>query len=213
MEENNVVISAEQIIEKCADKDNSLTYDIKKLYAGLDFADPLNKDPTACILVIISVDTNNIITIENVRTISKQEDLLFSIRCELNKFNIRLGVGGLGYSNNDISHKLQQEFDDRYLSSRLCTKILNHLKYNNDEWPRVIGFEKDYYIEKMLNMLENGFIRIPYNVPGRVDWLIKQFEVSKTESSMGIFAGIQTGLLALINAYLAWEFDMTKEIL
>jgi hypothetical protein len=130
-----------------------------------------------------------------------------------------LSVGDIGDAY-DLTHKLQRVYDEKFLASRSCHKVNGHIKYSNDEWPKTIVFEKDYYISELLGLLKEGRIKFPGGSLDRIEWLIEHcasMEIKVTRDKSGEplkkyvkGSGANDGLMALLNAYLAWKFDVTQ---
>jgi hypothetical protein len=137
----------------------------------------------------------------------------------MRQYGIQLAVGDIGYSN-DFSGLLHQTYGDRYLVSRAHNKINNHIKYNPDAFPKEIIFERDYYIGELYEQMKKGMIRFPYGDYERVAWLIEHcasMEIKPSISKNGdpsihyVKGGTPNdGLAALLNAYIAYKFIVSK---
>jgi hypothetical protein len=135
------------------------------------------------------------------------------------RYNMTLSIGDIGDAY-DLTHKLQLIYDEKFLASRSSHKVNGRIKYSNDEWPKTVVFEKDYYISELLGLLKEGRIKFPGGSLDRIEWLIEHcssMEIKVTRDKSGEplkkyvkGSGANDGLMALLNAYLAWKFDVTQ---
>jgi hypothetical protein len=200
MEENKVVLSAEQIIDKCADKTRSMTFYGKKLYAGFDFK---NKDYSFGFTVILSEDYG----IFNIECAYLQDGTFEDFSKDIRLYNPVKTLGGY-LDNEDVNAKLKREFGSSYISSRRCLNVSDNINYSLNEWPASVCFKSDYYISKILDLLQNGKIKFPYANKNESDWLIEQCKVELVDPENNKYGKYicQPGFYALMNAYLAWEY-------
>jgi hypothetical protein len=200
MEENNAVISAEQIIEKCADKTKSMTFYGKTLYGGFDFR---NKNYDFGFVVMLS-ECYGVFNIE----CAYFHDGLFEDFCsDIKTYNPVISFGSY-LEAQDINHKLKKEFGDLYISGIRACKVADDMKVNKVEWPVSVVFSNDAYISKVLDLLKNGKIKFPYaNHKYETDWFIEQCKVELTDPENKYCKYVcQPGFYALVNAYLAWLY-------
>jgi hypothetical protein len=128
-------------------------------------------------------------------------------------------VGDIGDAF-DLTHDLQNMYGNRFLASRAQQKVNRHIKYSSDEFPKIIVFERDYYISELIGLLKNGQIRFPYGSHDRVSWLVRHccsMEVKVTQDRSGEpirryvkGTSANDGFMALLNAYIAWKYDVTQ---
>lgn len=134
------------------------------------------------------------------------------------QYSISMAVGDIGYAG-DLTYILQKEHPN-FLASDARPHIKNKVKFVDDEFPQVIRFEKNYYIAELLDWLKKGKIRFPYGSYEKVAWLIEhccsmetKITMSRTGEPIINYVKGSTpndGLMALLNAYLAYKYDLTK---
>ena len=169
---------------------------------------------------VILVPDGNVFNVEFATRLMKNDPEYKEQHVEemFKRYNLALAVGDIGDAG-DLTHRLQKKFDERFLASRASHRITGHIKYSSDEWPKTIVFEKDYYISEVLALLRDGRIRFPKKSYMRIEWLIEhcasmEIKITKDKSGEPLKkfvkgAGQNDGLMALINAYLAWKWDVT----
>lgn len=134
------------------------------------------------------------------------------------QYSISTAVGDIGYAG-DLTHMLQERHPN-FLASDAKPHIKNKIKFVQDEFPKVIRFEKNYYIAELLDWLKRGRIRFPYGSFEQINWLIDHccsMETKVTMSRTGdpvlnyVKGGSPNdGFMALLNAYIAYKYDLTK---
>jgi hypothetical protein len=137
----------------------------------------------------------------------------------MRQYSIQLAVGDIGYSN-DFSAMLHNTYGDRYLVSRAHNKVNDKVKFNVDAFPKELVFERDYYISEMFEQMKKGMIRFPYGDYEKVAWLVdhcSSMELKPSISKYGdhtihyVKGGTPNdGFMALLNAYLAYKFLITR---
>lgn len=138
----------------------------------------------------------------------------------MRQYSIQLALGDIGYSN-DFSYNLHQAYGDRYLVSRAHSKINNYIKFNVDAFPKEVIFERDHYIGELFEQMKKGMIRFPFGDYEKCSWLIDHcasMEIKPSISKNGNDPSIHyvkggtpnDGFMALLNAYLAYKFLVTK---
>jgi hypothetical protein len=138
----------------------------------------------------------------------------------MRQYNIQLAVGDIGYSN-DFSQDLQNIYGDKYIVSRAHPAVSDHIKYRYDAFPKEILFERDYYIGQLFEQMKKGMIRFPYGDYERIAWLVEHcssMEIKPTVSRTGGDPSVHyvkggtpnDGFMALLNAYLAYKFLVTR---
>ena len=226
-------ITSQEIRDKCIDKDRKMVQYIysesgRRTYAGFDWGqrgalDQISghgrKGSYSC-AVILTV-TGGIFNIEFATRLLRPdpETKLGTVEEMFRRYNMSLSVGDIGDAY-DLTHKLQRIYDEKFLASRASHKVTGHIKYSNDEWPKTIVFEKDYYISELLGLLKEGRIKFPGKSYDRIDWMIEHcssMEIKVTRDKSGEplkkyvkGSGANDGMMALLNAYLAWKFDVTQ---
>jgi Phage terminase large subunit (GpA)/Intein splicing domain len=226
-------ITAQEIREKCIDKGRKMVKYIfpesgKRVYAGFDWgqrgaleqiAGRGRKGSYSC-AVILTV-SGNIFNIEFATRLLRPdpETKKSTVEEMFRRYNMALSVGDIGDAY-DLTHQLQRTYDEKFLASRSSHRVNGHIKYSNDEWPKTIVFEKDYYISEILGLLKDGRIKFPGGSLDRIEWLIEHcasmdIKVTRDKSGEPLKkyvkgSGANDGLMALLNAYLAWKFDVTQ---
>lgn len=134
------------------------------------------------------------------------------------QYSISMAVGDIGYAG-DLTYILQKEHPN-FLASDARPHIKNKIKFVSDEFPNVIRFEKNYYIAELLDWLKKGKIRFPYGSYEQVAWLIEhccsmEIKITMTRTGEPVInytkgSTPNDGFMALLNAYLAYKYDLTK---
>ena len=144
---------------------------------------------------------------------SKKETINYFMR----KYSVNLAVMDLGYTG-DLSQVMQTEHGERFLCSQASNKVNNHIKFNSDVFPKVITFERDYWIAEFYDQMRKGNVRFPLGDYEKVAWLMQHcanMEIKPSKSSSGDFsphyikAGANDGFMALLNAYIAYKFSIS----
>jgi hypothetical protein len=170
---------------------------------------------------VLSVKGPNLLSIE-FATKFKRNDLASKkgiIDQIMRQYSVQLAVGDIGYSN-DLSEILHASYGDRYIVSRVASKLNNHIKFNSEAYPKEINFEKDYYISELFSLMKKGQIRFPFGDYEKLAWLIahcSSMEIKPSilrmgEPSIHYVKGStpNDGMMALLNGYLAYKFLITK---
>lgn len=138
----------------------------------------------------------------------------------MRQYSVQLAIGDIGYSN-DFSYDLHQSYGDRYLVSRAHPKINGHVKYSYDAMPKEIVFERDFYIRELYEQMKKGMIKFPFGDYEKIGWLIEHccsMDIKPSIPRSGADPTIHyvkgstpnDGFMALLNAYLAYKFLITK---
>jgi hypothetical protein len=232
-------ITADQIEEICADKKRTFRRSIglsenKRVYVGADWGQKIDADALAVgekgkrqrgqsysSVVVLSAEGPGILSIEYAKLL-KKNDLEYKkafIDETFRRYSVHLGVGDIGYAN-DLTEILQRDYNDRFLASRAVGSVKHHAKVSLDTFPKEIAFERDYYIAELFDLMKAGKIRFPYGSYEQIGWLVQHccsMEIKPTIDRSGN-VGIRyvkgstpnDGFMALLNAYLAYKFDITK---
>ena len=145
---------------------------------------------------------------------SKKETINYFIR----KYSCNLAVMDLGYTG-DLSEVLQTEHGDKFLTSQASHRVNEHIKYNDQVFPKVITFERDYWIAELYDQMRKGNVRFPLGDYEKIFWLIQHctnMEIKPSISRSGevspkyIKTGPNDGFMALLNAYLAYKFYVSN---
>lgn len=133
-------------------------------------------------------------------------------------YSVQLAIGDIGFSN-DFSTLMHTSYGDRYLVSRAHNKVNGHVKFSADAFPKEIVFERDHYISEAYELMKKGQFRFPYGDYEQIAWLVEHcsnMEIKPSISRVGeptvhyVKAGPNDGMMALLNAYLAYKFLLTK---
>lgn len=137
----------------------------------------------------------------------------------MRQYSIQLAIGDIGFSN-DFSEIMHTAYGDRYLVSRAHNKINNHIKYNQESFPKEITFERDFYISELYDLMKKGNIKFPFGDYEKIAWLVQHcasMEIKPSISRVGeptihyVKGGTPNdGFMALLNAYIAYKFIVTK---
>ncbi len=231
------IISPEEIREFCGDperkfratitpEDNELVFlgidigaknDLEQLIDGPKKTTQGQSYSTA---VIISITGPQRISIEKAEKFkrndfaSKKETIKYFMR----KYSCNLAVMDLGFTG-DLSEVLQTEYGDKFLSSQASHRVNEHIKYNDSVFPKVITFERDYWIAEFYEQMRKGNVRFPLGDYEKIAWLIQHctnMEIKPSISRAGevspkyIKSGPNDGFMALLNAYLAYKFYISN---
>jgi len=138
----------------------------------------------------------------------------------MRQYSVQLAMGDIGFSN-DFSCTLHNIYGDRYLVTRAHPKVNGHVKFSIDAFPKELVFERDYYIGELYEQMKNGMIRFPFGDYEKVAWLIEHCCSMEKKPSISRNGGDPTihyvkgstpndGFMALLNAYLAYKFIISK---
>ena len=135
-------------------------------------------------------------------------------------YNVKTAVGDVGYGY-ELMCDLNNKFGDTFLASEAGSgQVHGKVKFDEKDVPPTIRFEKDHYIEKMFNLFRAGAIRFPFGSWELVGWLVQHCAsmIAKPVADRAGNVRIKyikgnipnDGFMALINAYLAYEYDITN---
>jgi len=137
----------------------------------------------------------------------------------MRQYSVQLSVGDIGFSN-DFSSILHSSYGDRYLVSRAHNKVNGYTKFSADAFPKEIVFERDHYIGELYEQMKKGMVRFPFGDYEKIGWLIEHCASMEIKPSISK-GGDPTihyvkgstpndGFMALLNAYIAYKFLITK---
>lgn len=137
----------------------------------------------------------------------------------MRQYSVQLAVGDIGFSQ-DFSEILHHAYGDRYLVSRAHNKVNDHVKFRPDAFPKEIIFERDFYISELYELMKKGNVRFPMGSYEQLAWLIEHCSSMEIKPSLSKYgdhtlhyvkgATPNDGFMALLNAYIAYKFIMTK---
>ena len=115
---------------------------------------------------------------------------------------------------------MHNTYGDRYIVSRAHSKVNNYVKFNQEAYPKELVFERDHYIGELYEQMKKGMIKFPFGDYEKIAWLIEHcasMEIKPSISRGGdpsvhyVKGGTPNdGFMALLNAYLAYKFLITK---
>lgn len=137
----------------------------------------------------------------------------------MRQYSVQLAIGDIGFSQ-DFSTMLHTSYGDRYLVSRAHNKVNGHVKFSTDAYPKEIVFERDHYIGELYEHMKKGNVKFPYGDYEKLAWLIEHCSSMEIKPSISKFGDHSIhyvkggtpndGFMALLNAYLAYKFILTK---
>lgn len=231
-------ISIEEIIELCGDRERKMRPRIEPgseemVLMGIDYGARADLEQLAKInhsnrqgssyttAVILSVKGPNLFHVELGLKFQRNdpESKKGIIDNLLRQYSVDLCIGDIGFSN-DFSYNLQVAYGDKYLVSRASAKLNDKARFYPEMMPKEIKFERDYYIGEMFDILKKGQIRFPLGDYDKIAWLINHCTSMELKPSISKFGDPSIhyvkgsipndGFMALLNAYLAYKFLLTK---
>lgn len=230
-------ITAEEIILTCGERERKMRARIKPgeeqlVLLGIDYGLRSSLEQTAnpekrsqgqsyTTAVVMSVKGPSLFQIDLAIKFPKNDPeakkgLIDTI---MRQYSVDLCIGDIGFSQ-DLSHTLHTMFGDKYLVSRAHSKVNDKIKYSMDTYPKEIVFERDFYIGEMFELLKKGQFKFPLGDYDRISWLIEHCTSMELKPSISRFGDPEIhyvkgstpndGFMALINAYLAYKFILTK---
>jgi hypothetical protein len=228
------LISPEEIYENCGDIGRQFTKSIgshenKMVYAGFDWGQRGALDQLAgrqrgqsySCGVILTAESPNRFVIEFATRLQKTDpqSKLDIVDEMFRRYSIQVAVGDIGDAY-DLTHALQRKYFERFLASRAAPKVIGHVKFTRDIFPKEIVFERDYYYSELMGLLKSGAIRFPMGQFEEVSWLINHCCSMDVRANIGrqgdpIRRYIKgpspnDGFASLLNAYLAYKFHITQ---
>lgn len=136
----------------------------------------------------------------------------------IKRYNTKLAICDIGFAN-DFNEIMQTSYGDRFLSSQASGKVNDRVKYNADIFPKIITFERDFWIMELYEQMRKGLIRFPLGSYEQVAWLMQHcsnMEIKPSISRSGdvsphyVKSGANDGFAALLNGYIAYKFYISK---
>lgn len=231
-------IDIETLDNKCGEVERKVVKSLPKdpnvkVYAGFDWGEKNEAAPSedgrfknqgksySC-GVILTADGPELLSVQ-FATRLKKNDLQYKLDVVdemFRRYNVDLAVGDIGGAG-DLSDLLYQKYNNRFLPSRAVGNLKNHIVFQNDRFPPEIQFERDYHYSEIYEVMKKGLIKFPYHEKTfeSIEWLlhhITQGNDIKTRvdargelKSNFVKSGNNDGFCALLNAYLAWKFDIS----
>lgn len=225
-------ITMEEILEKCSDKRamrSGISRDEgKKVFAGFDWGkkgDDGEKGggQSYSTAVVLTEDGPNRLLID-FATILKKNDNQYKrdvIHEVMRKYSVTQAVGDIGYAH-ELTEDMQREYGERFLSSRMCNSVNGYIKMSNQDFPKEILAEREYHLHEIFNIMKRGMIRFPLKNDKsfeQISWLIEHCCSMEVKITFNVVnepvrrfvkgATPNDGLMALLNAYLAYKYYIT----
>jgi hypothetical protein len=220
-------ITRAEIYEKCRDSERSFARSIspkeRSVYLGVDWGgkddgDDSNIGQSYSCVVIMSAMPDGTLLVEHAHKLRKQD---FDYKKETihemyKRFGVKQGLSDW-FFGQDVVHDLQRHYGPRFLGAQGSGNLLKPLKFREDEL--IVSYNKDLMIEEIFDLFRKGKIRFPWKSFEYIEWLIDH--CTSMESAIRTVGGqpVKTyikgpspndGLMALMYAYMAYKFDITK---
>jgi len=137
----------------------------------------------------------------------------------MRQYSCDLAVCDIGFAG-DLNQILQTEYGDKFLSSQSLPRVNDHIKFNEQVFPKIITFEKDYWVADLYEQMRKGSVRFPLGDYEKIAWLIQHctsMEIKPSISRTGditphYIKGSQPndGFMALLNAYIGYRFYVSN---
>jgi hypothetical protein len=137
----------------------------------------------------------------------------------IRKYSINLAVCDFGYAH-DLNEILQTEYGEKFLSSEATNKVKDHIKYDSETFPRIIRFERDFWIADLYEQMKKGNVRIPMGSYEQIVMLIQHIcsmEIKPSISRAGDItphyvkgSSPNDFFMAMLNAYIAYKFYISQ---
>jgi hypothetical protein len=132
------------------------------------------------------------------------------------RFGVKIAVADLGFGN-DIVPELQREYSSRLIGCYNSGSLVNPVKFDPEELRLMCN--KDLMLEEVFSQMRKSKILFPWQSYEQISWLIEHCcsmeKEEKTVNGQVITkyvkgAGPNDGLMALMYAYLAYKFYLTR---
>jgi len=220
-------ITRAEIYEKCRDADRSFAKSLnpreRNVYLGVDWGgkddgEDSNIGQSYSCVVILSSAPDGTLLVEHAHKLRKQD---FDYKKETihemyKRFGVKQGLSDW-FFGQDVVHDLQRHYGPRFLGAQGSGNLLKPLKFREDEL--IVSYNKDLMVEEIFDLFRKGKIRFPWKSFEYIEWLIDH--CTSMESAIRTIGGqpVKTyvkgpspndGLMALMYAYMAYKFDITK---
>jgi len=238
-------LTVDEIIRNCGDFDRTYVSRIsndsckngRNVYMGIDWGKKIDTSQLSkgdiknnltggksfSTLVVLQVEGPKLLSVKFATKLAKR-DLQYKldvVNQAMINYNVKCAVGDIGYGH-EIMGELQQMYGRRFLASEASgAKIQGRIKFDENDFPMTIRFEKDVHIGEMFRLLKSGGIRFPLHSKTyeQIAWLMQHCCSMVSKPQMDRYGNERIrfckgptpndGLMALINAYLAYKFDVT----
>lgn len=224
---SDMPISRDEIESLCKDQDRVFSRTIRpeqrKAWMGVDWGGKIDEENSSggqsysCV-VVISADSSGTISVEfayRMRSTDFQHKMEF-VKEMYKNYNLRVAVADWGYGH-DICNELQKIYGNRFISAETSGTMKKAVTYDDNQLR--IHWNKDYYIEELFDLMRKGKVRFPWKSFEKMDWLIEHITSMEVQHTMvngaprkKYIKGVlpNDGFMALIYAYLAYKFEMSK---
>lgn len=220
-------LSKAEVLEKCMDPDRYFSKRIdsktKNTYLGIDWGEKVDVDgiergQSFSCMVVLSAMHDGTLLVEHAHKLRqnspsyRRETLAEMYR----RFGIKQGVSDIFYGRDTVM-EMQNHYRDKLLGAQGSGQLIKPLRYREDEL--MISYNKDLLIDEIFTLFRKGKIRFPWQSYEYVEWLIDHCVSMETSVKMVNGQSIKTykkgsipndGLMALMYAYIAFKFDITK---
>ncbi len=230
-------ITTEEIETFCADKGRRMRSAITpdenlRVFIGIDYGlkadaeqmrnhNKKSQGQSYTTAVVLSAQGPNLLSVEFALKFKRNdmESKKGIIDTMMRQYSCNLAIGDIGFSQ-DFSTMMHKVYGDRYLVSRAHPQINGKVKFTEDSYPKEIVFERDHYIGELFELMKKGNIRFPFGDYDKIGWLIQHCASMDLYPSLSKFGDPtihyvkggepNDGLMALLNAYLAYKFYVTN---
>lgn len=216
-----------EILDKCIDYDRAFSSVIrpneKVTYLGMDWGekvdgDNIDRGQSFSCMVVLSAQSDGTLLVEHAHKLRqntpsyKKETISEMFR----RFSIQRAISDFFYGQ-DIVREMQVYYKDRLLAAQGSGNMIKPLIYKEDEL--IVAYNKDLIIDELFTLFRNGKIRFPWKSYEYVEWLIDHSVSMETGVKIVNGQSVKTykkghiqndGLMALMYAYMAYKFDLTK---
>lgn len=224
---SDVIITRDEIYEKCRDPDRSFARIIRpeqrKTWMGVDWGGKIDDENSeagksfSCV-VVLSADATGSLFVEFAYRM-KSSDLQYKmdfVRAMYKNYNLQLTVADIGYGQ-DVCLELQKLYGEMFLSCASSGMMKKPVTYDKSQLQ--LRWNKDYFVEEMYELLRKGKVRFPWKSFEHMDWLIDHItsmEIAHVEVNKMPRKTYQKGptpndgFMALIHAYLGYKFSLSR---
>lgn len=225
---SDMPMSEEEINRYCRDPNRKISFAIHNstdfsTFMGIDWGaktdSPESKGGKSySSIVITSVGGDGIVNIENAFKLKKND---FEHKKEVvhemyRRFGVKIAVADVGYAN-DLVPELQREYGSRLLGCLNSGSLVNPYKYDIEDLRLICN--PHVVLDEIFAQMRKGKFKFPWQSFDQIQWLIehccsmeKGERIIQGQSYPKYEKGVgpNDGLMALMYAYLAYKFYLTK---
>jgi len=215
------------IYKLCRDANRQFSRSIdsrdKPTYLGLDWggksdaAGSVGGKSYSC-AVVLSALPDGTLLIEHAHKLSKNtyDYKKDTVNEMFRRFGIKRAVSDWFYGQ-DVVHDLQLRYSNRFIGAQGSGSLSKPVRFREDEM--ILSYNKDLMIEEIFDLFRKGKIRFPWKSYEYVEWLIDHCTSMEVKQRTVAGNPMKTyvkgpapndGLMALMYAYMAYKFDITK---